>query len=135
MFGPEWEQGCPGCSLVADNFDGSVAHLEGHDVAFVAVSLAPLKKLQSFQKRMGWNFKWLSSAKSEFTHDFGAEFRPEDAVKGKVFKNYKWREAEDGEDLVPGFSVFVQEGGKIYHTYSTFQRGLDMVLTTYHYLD
>jgi predicted dithiol-disulfide oxidoreductase (DUF899 family) len=134
MFGPDWEAGCPSCSFLGDHFDGPLVHLEHRDVSFTAVSRAPLPKLQAFQKRLGWRFPWVSSAGGEFSHDFGVSFTKAELDGGQV--NYNFRtEAAFLEDL-PGLSVFFKDGaGRVYHTYSTYARGLEPLLGTYAWLD
>ena len=132
MFEPEADVGCPHCSFWADNFDLNVLHLNARDVTFVAVSRAPLPKLLAYRERMGWTFDWASSGESDFNYDFGASFRP-DQLDEPVF-NYGTLVAgfEDRE----GVSVFFRdEGGNVFHTYSTYGRGIDMLNAAYHYLD
>lgn len=134
MFDPSWEEGCPICSFWADNFNGIGVHLNHRDVSMIAISRAPLEKLQAFQKRMGWNFKWVSSFNNDFNYDFHVSFTPEELNKGTVYYNYTNREFSDGE--APGISVFYKdESGTVFHTYSCYARGLDMMNTAYHYLD
>ncbi|SAL63759.1 DUF899 domain-containing protein [Caballeronia humi] len=130
MLGPDWEEGCRGCSFVSDHIDGTIAHLEHHDVSYVAVSRAPLAKLEAFKKRMGWHFRWVSSNQSDFNFDYHVSFTEEDKAKGKV--DYNFTEQNYESDEMPGASVFFKdEKGDIFHTYSTYARGLDMALTTY----
>jgi predicted dithiol-disulfide oxidoreductase (DUF899 family) len=134
MFAPEWEEGCPHCSFWADNFDGIDVHLAHRDVTFVAISRAPLAKIEAFRKRMGWSFKWLSSSRSDFNYDYQASFRPEDIERGEVFYNY----ATTGLDHTDreGVSVFHRDAsGDVFHTYSCYARGIDMLNGAYHYLD
>jgi predicted dithiol-disulfide oxidoreductase (DUF899 family) len=133
MFAPDWEEGCPSCSFWADNFNGIGVHLNHRDVTLVAISRAPSEKIEGFKRRMGWNFKWLSSGNNDFNYDYQVSFTPE-ALKGQVEYNYeKWD--TDSPDL-PGVSVFYKDGdGNIYHTYSAYSRGIDMLNTAYHYLD
>ncbi len=134
MFAPEWEAGCRGCSFWADSFNGVGPHLGGRDVALAAVSRAPLAKLKAFAARMGWNFKWVSSANSDFNFDFQVSFRPEDVARGTASYNYA-PYAESMSDR-PGFSVFFKdEAGRIFHTYSTFARGLDPMNVAFQLLD
>jgi predicted dithiol-disulfide oxidoreductase (DUF899 family) len=130
MFDPSWEQGCKSCSLLADNFDASVVHLRARDTAFVAVSRAPLAKLHAFRARMGWTFPWLSSLESDFNYDFGVSFRSADEGKGAY--NFG---TMDGAGEAPGLSAFLREGDDVLHTYSTYSRGLDLLIGTYNYLD
>lgn len=134
MFDPEWESGCKSCSFWADNFNGIGVHLKARDVRFAAISLAPLPKLQAYAKRLGWSFPWYSSFGSDFNYDFGVSFRPEDLARGWVEYNYERRETAMTE--LPGVSVFCRdETGEIYHTYSCYSRGLDMLNGAYHHLD
>ena len=134
MFGPDWEVGCKSCSFWADNFNGITAHLEQRDVSFAAISRAPLAKLQAFERRLGWSFKWLSSHGNSFNFDFGVSLRPEDFAAGKGVYNYA--KAERAFDEMPGISVFYRDdSGAVFHTYSCYSRGLDMLNTAYHYLD
>lgn len=134
MLGPGWKEGCVGCSFGADHLDGALVHLAHRDVTLVAVSRAPLAEIEAFRKRMGWRFDWVSSYSSEFNRDFHVSFTEDDMTNGKVFYNYEMREFQC-EDL-PGTSVFYQdEKGDIFHTYSTFARGGEMVLGTYMLLD
>jgi predicted dithiol-disulfide oxidoreductase (DUF899 family) len=135
MFAPEWEAGCPHCSFWADHYDPVVSHLKQRDVSFVVVSRAPLEKLESFKKRMGWRFKWLSSGETDYNFDFQASFRPEEIARGKVFYNYESVAMGDMTDR-EGISVFYKDPkGRIFHTYSTYARGIDMVNPTYQFLD
>jgi predicted dithiol-disulfide oxidoreductase (DUF899 family) len=134
MFGPTWEQGCPGCSFIADHFDGSIPHLAAKDVSFVAISRAPLPQLEAFKKRMGWGFKWLSSNATDFNFDYSVSFRKEDMDKGEVTYNYEKTKASSEE--LPGSSVFYKDAsGNIYHTYSSFGRGLENMIGAYNWLD
>jgi predicted dithiol-disulfide oxidoreductase (DUF899 family) len=134
MLGPGWEEGCRGCSFVSDHFDGALAHLGARDVAFTAVSIAPLKEISAFKKRMGWRFPWVSSAGTTFNHDYGVTFTPEEIARGKVNYNYALREISLEE--LPGLSVFARDAaGAIYHTYSTYSRGLEQLIGTYTLLD
>jgi predicted dithiol-disulfide oxidoreductase (DUF899 family) len=133
MFAPDWQAGCKSCSFWADNFNGIVEHLAHRDVSFVAVSRAPLAKLTAFARRLGWTFEWVSSHGSPFNHDFGVSFTPDEIAGGKVSYNYETQDARGPE--LPGISVFCNDGDAIYHTYSCYARGLDMMNTAYHYLD
>lgn len=134
MLGPDWNEGCKSCSFWADNFNGIDVHLAHRDVTFLAVSSAPLPRIEAFRQRMGWNFKWVSSAGSDFNHDHHVSFSPEELEKGDIYYNYTWRKSSLTE--LPGFSVFYKAGdGAIYHTYSTYARGLDMMNGAYHVLD
>ena len=134
MFTPDWSEGCPHCSFWADHYDGTVAHLNQRDTTLVVISRAPIEKIEAFRKRMGWKFKWLSSGSNDFNYDFGASWRPEELKKGPVVYNYApvKTDMQDRE----GASVFVKDaGGTVYHTYSCFARGIDMLNGTYHFLD
>ena len=130
MFDPSWEQGCKSCSFLADNFDASVVHFRARDTAFVAISRAPLAKLHAFRGRMGWTFPWLSSLESDFNYDFGVSFRTADEGKGAY--NFG---TMDHAGEAPGLSAFLREGDDVFHTYSTYSRGLDILIGTYNYLD
>jgi predicted dithiol-disulfide oxidoreductase (DUF899 family) len=133
MFGPGWEQGCPSCSFVSDHIDGANWHLPHRDVTLLAVSRAPLSQIQAFKARMGWRFKWVSSYGSDFNYDFHASFTEEELAKGKVYYNY---DMVEGYDELPGLSVFYKDpGGAVFHTYSTYARGLDLLIGAYNYLD
>lgn len=134
MFNPESDQGCKHCSFWADNFNDVIIHLNHRDVTFVTISRAPLAKIEAFKKRMGWNFKWVSSGQNDFNYDYQASFRPETIKSGKVFYNYARQDMKmtDRE----GVSVFCKDAtGAIYHTYSAYARGIDMLNAAYHYLD
>ena len=134
MFGPGWKEGCPSCSFLADGFDGVGVHLAHRDVTFLAISRAPLPEIEAFQKRMGWRFKWVSSFANEFNRDYHVTFSIEEQASGKVYYNYEMTEfpAEEG----PGASVFYKnDSGEIFHTYSSFGRGLDPMIGTYNWLD
>jgi predicted dithiol-disulfide oxidoreductase (DUF899 family) len=133
MFHPEWDAGCKSCSFWADTYDGSVNHLKARDVSLKAVSRAPLELLLAYRERMGWSFPWVSSATNSFNYDFGVSFSPKQIESGKADYNYKKGNAKIEE--LPGISVFACEGGEIYHTYSTYSRGLDPYSATYQLLD
>ncbi|HET6552013.1 MAG TPA: thioredoxin family protein [Dyella sp.] len=133
MFAPDWELGCRGCSFWADNFNGIIPHLAARDVSFVAVSRAPLHKLQEQARKFGWTFKWVSSAGSDFNYDYGVSFSPESIEQGEASYNYRPMKSQS-QDL-PGISAFSKENDAIFHTYSTYSRGVDMLNTAYHYLD
>lgn len=132
MFAPDSDTGCRGCSFWADSYNGSIAHLNQRDVSFAAVSRAPLPKLQAFAARMGWTFKWVSG--SEFNYDYQAAFRTEDVARGAAVYNYaSYQESMPDK---PGVSVFFRDaGGDIYHTYSTYARGLDPMNVAFQMLD
>ncbi len=134
MFGPDWEEGCVGCSFGADHMDGILVHLEHHDVSYVAVSRAPLAKIETFKRRMGWRFRWVSAAGSDFNFDYHVSFTPDDIARGATYYNYATRPI--GIDEMTGFSVFFKDAdGAIYHTYSTYARGSELFLSAYAYLD
>jgi predicted dithiol-disulfide oxidoreductase (DUF899 family) len=158
MFGPDYVAGCPSCSAIADGFNGSVAHLANHDVTLSAVSRAPLAKLQAYKQRMGWSFPWASSYGSDFNHDFGVAHTKEEWQSGAVEYNFRTmdvRPPESGEENAflnqlassvgtdwptyrqegPGMSAFVREDDVVYHTYSTYERGLDVLWGMYQWLD
>jgi len=134
MFAPGWEQGCKSCSYMADHSDGMTVHLAHRDVTFVAVSRAPLAEIERFRRRMGWQFKWVSSNANDFNHDYGVSFAPDEVAKGTVDYNYgKWPHAH--EEL-PGVSVFVKDdAGNVFHSYSTYGRGVEVMMGTYNMLD
>ena len=157
MFGPDFTAGCPSCSAIADGFDGSVTHLEHHDVAFVAVSRAPIEKLTAYRRRMGWSFAWASSEGSDFNHDYGTSFT-EEQMRGVVDYNFADRDmsavgtlgpdsvpaqfgASAGVDVTtflreaPGMSAFAMQDGVVHHTYSAYARGLDGLWGMYQWLD
>lgn len=134
MFGPDWAEGCHGCSFLADHFDGSVAHLNARDVTLVVVSRAPLAKIEAFKKRMGWNFKWVSSYGNDFNYDYHVSFTKEEQAKGEVNYNYVSQTFPSEEG--PGVSAFYKDAtGNIFHTYSTYGRGLDSFIGAYNFLD
>ena len=164
MFGPDYKAGCPSCSAIADGFNGVVTHLENHDVAFSAVSRAPLAKLQAYEQRMGWSFSWASSHDRDFNFDFNASVTEQQQREGTVEYNYRrekaWTMQGIGDSLTkigegpvaqmaattgtdvatytrerPGMSAFVREDGVVYHTYSTYSRGLDALWGVYPWLD
>ncbi len=134
MFGPGWEQGCPSCSFMADHSDGMTVHLAHRDVTFVAISRAPLAEIERFRKRMGWRFRWVSSNRSDFNYDFAVSFTPEERAKGEVYYNYGIQPFESEE--LPGISVFYKDdAGEVFHTYSTYRRGVEVMMGTYNLLD
>jgi predicted dithiol-disulfide oxidoreductase (DUF899 family) len=134
MFGPGWEQGCPSCSFMADHSDGMNVHLAHRDVTLVAVSRAPLAEIERFRRRMGWQFKWVSSHGTDFNDDFHVSFTPEERAKGEVYYNYHMVAFPSEE--APGISVFYKDdAGEIFHTYSTYGRGVEVMMGTYNMLD
>jgi predicted dithiol-disulfide oxidoreductase (DUF899 family) len=164
MFGPEYTGGCPACSAIADGFNGFAVHLENHDVAMIAVSRAPIAALQAYKRRMGWTFTWVSSLNSDFNYDFNTSFTEEQQRSGKVYYNYRElstgprseiplggdleslniaaeHAAMTGTDVPtytregPGMSAFALSDGIVYHTYSTYARGLDVLWGMYQWLD
>lgn len=161
MFGPDFQGGCPSCSAIADGFNGIITHLANHDVMLSAVSRAPLEKLQAYASRLGWTFPWASSYNSDFNFDFNVSFTEEQQREGIVYNYYREagfqaveKSAEmpspDGASLAaslagtdvstftrerPGFSAFIMEGGEVYHTYSAYSRGLDVLWNAYQWLD
>ncbi len=163
MFGPDYTAGCPSCSSLADSFNGVYTHLANHDVMFWAVSRGPLAKLQAYKKRMGWSFPWASSAPSDFNADFGVAFSEEQQRTGDIAYNYsagsmtsKQGEMEGKPDVsemaskiaattgtdwatysreAPGMSSFILDNGTLYHTYSAYARGLDVLWSMYQWLD
>ncbi|HKI04220.1 MAG TPA: thioredoxin family protein [Thermoanaerobaculia bacterium] len=134
MLAPGWGEGCSGCSFLVDHVDGTLPHLEHHDVSLVVVSRAPLPELEAFKKRMGWGFKWVSSNGSDFNYDYRVSFTKDELAEGEVSYNYRMLKLS-GEDQ-PGISVFYKdEAGEVFHTYSSYERGGDLLIGTYNYLD
>lgn len=134
MLGPDWEAGCPSCSFMADHADGMTVHLANRDTTFAAVSRAPLAEIERFRNRMGWQFTWVSSAANRFNYDFRVSFTPEQVVTGKIGYNYG-TSPHLGEEL-PGVSVFTKDNaGQVFHTYSTYGRGVEVMMGTYRLLD
>jgi predicted dithiol-disulfide oxidoreductase (DUF899 family) len=134
MFAPEWEKPCKSCSFWADGYNGIVPHLAERDTALVAVSRAPLEKLQARKRQMGWSFPWVSSGNGDFNYDFAVSFRNEDAKSGAATYNYRPKEGPMTD--LPGISAFLKrDDGGVYHTYSTFARGLDLMNPAYNLLD
>src|ERR1700747_1950059 len=132
MLGPGWKEGCPSCSFLADSFDGIRIHIAQRDTTFVVISRAPYSEIEAFKKRMGWQFKWVSSFGSDFNYDYQVS-APKDEQPGKAYYNYEIGEFPSEER--PGASVFFKQDGEVFHTYSTYARGLDMNLPAYHWLD
>jgi predicted dithiol-disulfide oxidoreductase (DUF899 family) len=134
MFGPDWKEGCKSCSFVSDHLEAARTHLVNHDVMVAAVSRAPLPKIEAFQKRMGWDFKWVSSHGNSFNSDYHVSFTPEEMAKGTGTYNYV--QQRFSSDEAPGISVFAKDGaGDVFHTYSAYSRGLDILLGAYNLLD
>jgi predicted dithiol-disulfide oxidoreductase (DUF899 family) len=134
MLGPGWEEGCKSCSYLADHFDGANWHLPHRDVTLAVVSRAPLAEIEPYKKRMGWRFKWVSSHGSDFNFDHHVSFTKEEEEKNEVYYNY--RTGEFMMDELPGLSVFLKgENGDVFHTYSTYARGLDILVGAYNFLD
>jgi predicted dithiol-disulfide oxidoreductase (DUF899 family) len=134
MFPPEWDEGCPHCSFWADNFDPAVVHLNQRDVNLVAVSRAPFSKLEAFKQRMGWDFTWVSSGGTDFNYDYHVSFTPQERENGTAVFNY--RPGDPGMPDREGISVFYRsDDGDLFHTYSSYARGIDMINGTYHLLD
>ena len=131
MFAPEDDVGCKSCSFWADNFNPNVIHLNARDVSFAAVSRAPLDKLEAYRERMGWSFHWVSSGATDFNFDYGASFKPEQ--QGEDVYNYGTLAPRIADR--EGLSIFAREDGSIFHTYSAYARGIDLVNTAYNYLD
>lgn len=134
MLGPGWEEGCPSCSYMADHSDGMDIHLAHRDVTLIAISRAPLVEIESFRRRMGWRFKWVSSHDSDFNYDFGVSFTPQEVAEGRVMYNYGT--SPHSHDELPGISVFIKDdAGDVFHTYSTYARGVEVMMGTYNMLD
>src|SRR5262249_13574074 len=126
MFDPGWDAGCPHCSRWADNFNGVIVHLNHRDVTMIAVSRAPLKKLAAYEKRMGWTFKWVSSFDTDFNYDYHVSFTAEEMAQKKAFYNFAFK--DPGVSERQGVSVFYKDAsGRVFHTYSTYERGIDMM--------
>jgi predicted dithiol-disulfide oxidoreductase (DUF899 family) len=134
MLGPDWEEGCKSCSYWADNLQGIDVHLAARDVTLLTVSSAPLDRITKFKTRMGWTHQWFSSAGSDFNQDYQVTFSPEELERGEIYYNYRWVRSSLTER--PGISVFFKDtDGTVFHTYSCYSRGLDMLNGAYHYLD
>jgi predicted dithiol-disulfide oxidoreductase (DUF899 family) len=134
MYGPDWEEGCPSCSFWADNFNGIDIHLNHRDISLVAVSRAGLDTLEAYKKRMGWNFKWVSSIGNEFNHDYHVSFTSDEMEKGEAF--YNFISGKVPSDEMPGISVFYKnQQGDLFHTYSCYARGLDLLNGAYNFMD
>jgi len=134
MLGPDWGEGCPSCSFMADHTDGMLPHLAARDVTMLAVSRAPLVEIEAFKQRMGWQFAWVSSHGSDFNHDFHVSFTEQEVDSGKV--DYNYTRQPFGSTEAPGISVFQQtDDGSVYHTYSVYGRGVELMMGTYRILD
>ena len=134
MFDPNWEAGCPHCSRWADNFNGIIVHLNQRDVTMIAASRAPYAKLAAYRKRMGWSFKWVSSSGADFNFDYHVSFTPEEMAQKEALYNFTMQNPDCPER--EGVSVFCKDpAGSVFHTYSTYARGIDMLNVDYHYLD
>ncbi|MBL9149397.1 MAG: DUF899 domain-containing protein, partial [Phycisphaerae bacterium] len=134
MFDPTWSQGCKSCSFVADHYDNLVIHLAHRDISFVTVSKAPLAQLEAFRARMGWTFPWVSAAHTDFGRDFGVSFTDEELAQPNAIYNFTAKPYPIRE--LPGLSVFVKDtSGNVFHTYSSFSRGLEDFLSAYRYID
>lgn len=136
MLGPDWDAGCEGCSFMADHFDGTLPHLNHHDVTLVAVSRAPLAKIQAYRRRMGWKFPWVSARDSDFNRDFHVSFTPEELAGETIRYNFTDLPSAQGHDELPGLSAFYRDAeGQVFHTYSTYARGPEEALGTLMLLD
>ncbi len=134
MYGKGWGEGCPSCSFWADGFDGTTVHMKHRDASFVAISNAPLDEIEAYRKRMGWRFKWVSSYGTDFNHDYHVTFTDEEREAGPVYYNY--RKGPFPMNEAPGVSIFFKDAnGDVFHTYSCYARGLDMLNGAYHYID
>lgn len=134
MFGPEWKEGCPSCSFWADNFDNIMVHLNHRDISMVVVSRSSFENLNAYKERMGWRFKWMSSLESDFNFDFNVSFSPEVLARDEM--NYNFGTMKFNGEEAHGISVFYKnDKGEIFHTYSTYSRGLDMLNSAYHLMD
>ncbi|ONG54948.1 thioredoxin [Pseudoroseomonas deserti] len=136
MLAPGWEAGCTGCSFVADHLDGTLPHLQHHDISLVAVSRAPLAEIEAYRRRMGWHFPWVSSHGSRFNEDYHVSFPAEAMARGSIDYNYAPLPAGSAESEMPGLSVFARgDGGQVFHTYSSYARGLEELLGTFMLMD
>lgn len=134
MLAPGWKEGCPSCSFMADHTDGMNLHLANHDVTMVAVSRAPLEEIERYRKRMGWQFKWVSSFGTDFNYDFRVSFTPEEVATGKI--DYNFGNSSEAEEELPGISAFFRnDAGEVFRTYSTYFRGVEVMMGTYNMLD
>jgi predicted dithiol-disulfide oxidoreductase (DUF899 family) len=134
MFGPDWKEGCPSCSYISDHMDGSMVHLAARDVRLAVVSRAPLAQIEAFKKRMGWRFHWVSSNETDFNYDYQVSMTKDETEKVEVYYNYTMQKFPSEER--PGTSVFYKDAaGNIFHTYSSYGRGLDILIGAYNWLD
>src|SRR2546428_9443964 len=134
MLGPGWKEGCPSCSFLADHIGGALVHLNARDVTLAVGSRAPLPEIEAFRQRLGWGFKWVSSHGNDFNFDYHVSFTKEEMAQGKVYYNYE--KEGFGSEEAPGVSVFYKDAaGEVFHTYSTYARGGDILLGAYNYLD
>jgi predicted dithiol-disulfide oxidoreductase (DUF899 family) len=132
MFAPEWQEGCPSCSFGMDHTDPTLAHLAQRDVAFVAISRAPLAKIEPFKKRMGWQFNWVSSYNTDFNRDYAVTFTKEELARNDI---HNFGTSGHPSEEAPGYSVFYKSGNDVFHTYSTYGRGVEAGMHTYDFLD
>jgi predicted dithiol-disulfide oxidoreductase (DUF899 family) len=136
MLGPGWSAGCPGCSFLADHLDGALPHLEHHDVTLTAVSRAPLGEIETYKRRMGWRFPWMSSFGNDFNFDYHVSFTKDALASGTIFYNFNEMDAAHGNDELPGLSAFVKDAdGAVFHTYSSYARGPEELIGTLMILD
>jgi predicted dithiol-disulfide oxidoreductase (DUF899 family) len=136
MFGPDWEQGCPSCSFMADHIEGMKVHLAHRDVTVLVVSRASLAEIERFRRRMGWKFKWVSAHDSDFNYDFNVSFKSQEWAEGKGEVYYNYSVQPFPAEEAPGVSVFCKnDAGEVFHTYSTFGRGVEVMMGTYNMLD
>jgi predicted dithiol-disulfide oxidoreductase (DUF899 family) len=134
MYGPDWEEGCPSCSFWADSYDRVIVHLNHRDISMVAISNSAIENLEAYRERMGWSFKWLSSLDNDFNRDFHVSFTPEEIARGKMIYNFSETSFPSSEG--PGLSVFYRDDEEnVFHTYSCYARGLDMLNAAYHHMD
>jgi predicted dithiol-disulfide oxidoreductase (DUF899 family) len=134
MLGPGWQEGCKSCSYLADHFDGPAIHLANRDTTLAVISRSPLAEIEAFKKRMGWKFRWVSSFGSDFNFDYHVSFTPEEKASGRI--DYNYATADYFSDEGPGLSVFARDAaGDVFHTYSSYARGLDILVGAYNFLD
>ena len=136
MLGPGWGAGCPGCSFLADHLDGALPHLEHHDVTLIVVSRAPFAEIEAYKKRMGWHFPWVSSLGSDFNFDYHVSFTKDEMANGKIFYNFTETDAASANDELFGLSAFFKDdSGNVFHTYSSYARGVEELVGTLMILD